>query len=117
MADDASLTELMVILLDNAIKYSPAKTTVTVSSHLRSGHVYLSVADQGPGIAKADLPHIFDRFYRGDPSRSKGRSDGYGLGLSIARKIAEANHGAIEVTSAVGQGSTFTIKLSTAKSV
>ena len=72
------------------------------------------VADTGPGIAPHDLPHIFDRFYRADPSRARS-TGGTGLGLTIARRLVEAHGGSIEVESVVGQGSRFIIRLPTGK--
>lgn len=111
MGDREHLVELMTVLLDNAIKYSPAKGEIVLATRIRGGVVLLDVRDQGPGIAAQDLPHIFDRFYRADASRSKDKVKGYGLGLSIARKIAELHRGSIEVSSRDGHGSTFTVKL------
>lgn len=110
-AEPQSLTELLVILIDNAIKYSSPKTQILVTSKQHGKQVSLSVTDSGCGIKASDLPHIFDRFYRSDPSRSKEKTDGYGLGLSIARKIIEAHDGSIEVKSTLGEGSTFIVKL------
>jgi signal transduction histidine kinase len=109
--DAASLTELVAILLDNAIKYSPEKSQITLSSQPSGHHVKLAVADQGVGMKASDLPYIFHRFYRADRSRSKEHIEGYGLGLSIAKRITDLHHGEITVTSAPGQGSTFKVKL------
>jgi signal transduction histidine kinase len=109
--DPPSIAELSVILLDNAIKYSKTGGSVTVTTHTQAKHVQLSVADTGHGIKAIELPHIFDRFYRADPARSKERVAGYGLGLSIARQIAQLHHGSIEAASTPGQGSTFTVRL------
>jgi two-component system, OmpR family, sensor histidine kinase CiaH len=106
-----SLTDLVVILLDNAIKYSPAHSRVKVAASRREGWVLLTVSDQGVGIKKKDLPYIFDRFYRADTARSKNQSDGYGLGLAIARKIARLHQGEITVKSTPGEGSEFTVRL------
>ena len=75
------------------------------------GCVAISVEDKGAGIPAKDLPNIFDRFYRVDNSRSKLKTEGYGLGLSIAKKVADLHGGSIEVTSTVGKGSVFTVKL------
>jgi len=111
MGERQSLIELLAILIDNAIKYSPAGTTITLTAQRHGKLAYLGVRDQGNGIKASDLPHIFDRFYRSDQSRSKEKSDGYGLGLSIARKVVEAHQGTIEVRSTLGKGSTFTVKL------
>jgi signal transduction histidine kinase len=109
--DQASLTELLVLLLDNAIKYSSKGKTVTLTIKRHGRQAHIRVSDQGRGIRASDVPHIFDRFYRTDQSRSKEKTDGYGLGLSIARKIVEVHQGSIEVKSAPGKGSTFTVKL------
>ncbi|MGD8374365.1 MAG: HAMP domain-containing sensor histidine kinase [Candidatus Woesebacteria bacterium] len=110
-AEAQSLTELFVILIDNAIKYSDLKSEITVVSKTQNKTVHISVIDRGCGIKASDLPHIFDRFYRSDPSRSKEKTDGYGLGLSIAHKIIEAHKGSIEVRSLPGKGATFTVKM------
>ncbi|MCC7289006.1 HAMP domain-containing histidine kinase [bacterium] len=111
VGDSTSLTELFVVLLDNAIKYSPEKSVVTVTCRKSGGCVAISVEDKGAGIPAKDLPNIFDRFYRVDNSRSKLKTEGYGLGLSIAKKVADLHGGSIEVTSTVGKGSVFTVKL------
>lgn len=110
----AALTELFVILLDNAVKYSPVHTKIQIVSRRTDGHVTIDVIDQGIGIDSADTPHLFDRFYRSDKSRTKAETPGYGLGLSIAKQIAEQHHGAVTVQSQLGKGSTFTVKLPTA---
>lgn len=106
-----SLIELLVILLDNAVKYSPPKSTITLFTKRNDGSILLSVKDEGPGIAQKDLPHIFERFYRADSTRSKSDVTGFGLGLSIAKKIVELHHGTITVESKKEKGSTFSIRL------
>lgn len=103
------LTEVLVILLDNAIKYSPKNSQVKLSSEIQKNHLVLSVVDQGIGISVNDLPHIFERFYRADKSRSQ--AEGFGLGLSIAKKIISALDGNLEVDSHLNQGTTFKIIL------
>ena len=108
---EQKLVELLSILLDNAIKYSPAKSRVKISSKKHGRQVEIAVSDQGQGIKKSDLPNIFERFYRADPSRNKQSGGGYGLGLAIAKKIAEQHSGTIEVRSALGKGSVFTVRL------
>lgn len=106
-----ALTELFVILLDNAIKYSPAKKTVHITCQKTDGHLLIKVADQGSGIHPDDIPHLFDRFYRSDKSRTKNAAPGYGLGLSIGKQIVESHHGSIRVESQPDKGSVFTVKL------
>lgn len=106
-----ALADAITILLDNALKYSPKHTTVTMSSEEKGKHVLLHVRDEGPGIANKDLPHIFDRFYRADLSRSRQHVAGHGLGLSIAQRIVEQHDGQLHVESEVGKGTTFTIHL------
>jgi two-component system sensor histidine kinase CiaH len=111
--DLASLTELVSIFIDNAIKYSPAGSKINLNSHRDHRNIVISVKDAGQGIDSHALPHIFDRFYRAEDSRSK-QTGGYGLGLAIARKIAEAHDGYIEVKSQPGVGSTFSLHLPSA---
>lgn len=106
-----ALADAVTVLLDNAIKYSPDGTTVTMSSEERGRTVLLHVTDQGQGIAEEDLPHIFDRFYRADTSRSRQHVEGHGLGLSIAQRLVEQHSGQLDVKSAKGEGTTFTIRL------
>lgn len=105
--DKYRLVDLLVILLDNAIKYSPDGKKIFITSLSQNKSTILSVKDQGIGIDKKDLPHIFDRFYRSDRSRSAANVSGFGLGLSIAKKIADNHHLQITVDSTPGQGSTF----------
>lgn len=112
--DSSSLTELLVILIDNAIKYSPKGSTVNLSTKHTGKLASITIKDTGMGIKSEDLPKIFDRFYRADHARSKDGASGYGLGLAIAQKIVEAHHGFIEVKSTHGKGSIFTVSLPTA---
>lgn len=111
VANAEILTDTLVILLDNAIKYSPKKSAVAISAKIQGKHVVLDVTDNGPGIEAKDLPHIFDRFYRADTSRSKENVEGHGLGLSIAKRSVEAMGGTITAVSTPGKGTTFTIRL------
>ena len=106
--DRYGVLQLAGILLDNAVKYTPEGGKVMVRVHEGDGQVELEVSDTGVGISDAQLPLIFERFYRADPSRTTG---GAGLGLSIAHQIAEAHGGTIEVSSKPGEGSTFTLLL------
>ena len=101
----AAVTQILGTLIDNAIKYSPPGSTVVI----RLDGQTLSVVDQGIGIAKQDQAKIFDRFYRSDEARTRGHSSGYGLGLAIAKAVAD-NHGyQLSVKSETGQGSTFSL--------
>jgi two-component system, OmpR family, sensor histidine kinase CiaH len=102
-----NLVKIFSILLDNAVKYSPSDTVIRISSQLLSGKVSLAIADQGIGVPENDLPHIFERFYRSDKSRSL--IDGFGLGLSIAKQMVLEHHGTIAVASLPGKGSVFTV--------
>ena len=108
-ADGPAIQRLLLILIDNALKYTPAGGAVTVAARKSDGGVTLSVADTGEGIAPDALPHIFERFYRSDPARSGG--SGFGLGLSIAQAIAQAHGTRICVESAPGAGARFTVAL------
>ncbi|MCI0394492.1 MAG: ATP-binding protein [Chloroflexi bacterium] len=110
LGDADRLKQLILNLVDNAVKYTPAGGTVTLSLSQENGTARVVVADTGIGIPPEDLPRIFDRFYRVDKARSRAHG-GSGLGLSIAKWIAQAHGGDIDVTSAIGRGSTFTITL------
>jgi signal transduction histidine kinase len=115
MGNRRSLTELFIILLDNAIKYSPNKRSVSVNAKRTDSKVKIFVKDEGIGIDKKDSPYIFDRFFRADKSRTKQKVVGYGLGLSIAKRIATLHNGDIAVESKLGKGSVFTVTLPKAK--
>lgn len=106
-----ALTDCIVVLLDNALKYSAKNTIVTVTTKTQGNDAIVSIQDHGIGIESRDLPHIFDRFYRADMARSKSNTNGYGLGLAIAKKIVEEHKGKIIVTSTLHKGSIFTISL------
>jgi signal transduction histidine kinase len=94
----------------NALQHTPAGGIVTLGMGLQDDYAVLTVTDTGNGIAPSDLPHIFDRFYRADRSRSRHRG-GAGLGLAIVKWVAEAHNGRVEVTSALGAGSQFSLLL------
>jgi signal transduction histidine kinase len=104
VADRSAIRRVVLILLDNAIKFTRASGTVGVFASDRDGSCVIEIRDNGVGIAAEDLPFIFDRFYTSDRARS---GSGVGLGLSIARAVAEAHGGRIEVESQAGSGSTF----------
>ena len=101
----AAVTQILGTLIDNAIKYSPLGSTVVI----RLNGQTLSVVDQGIGIAKQDQAKIFDRFYRSDEARTRGHSSGYGLGLAIAKAMADKNGYQLSVKSEPDQGSTFSL--------
>ncbi len=109
-ADPDRLKQLLLNLVSNAIKFTPAEGTVTLSVWPDGPEALMAVEDTGDGIPAEDLPHIFERFYRVDKARAR-KQGGAGLGLSIAHWIAEAHGGRITVSSAVGVGTTFTIRL------
>lgn len=111
MGNKYGLGDLILILLDNAVKYSPQASKIIVKTKRTENFVTVSIKDQGIGIHQKDISCIFDRFYRTDRARSKSDSTGYGLGLSIAKKIVEVHKGTIQVESRLGKGSVFEIKL------
>ncbi|GMB00980.1 HAMP domain-containing sensor histidine kinase [Pelosinus sp. IPA-1] len=103
------LTQLLLILLDNALKYTPNNGHITLSITQEQDSVILAVADSGTGISLEDLPYIWDRFYKVDKSHSRSES-GAGLGLAIAKQIIERHQAKAEISSQIGQGTTFTIR-------
>lgn len=109
-ADEQKIRQLILILVDNAVKYTPEHGRISVCVQEEKGSVALSVSDTGIGIAPEHTERIFDRFYRVDKARSR-RMGGNGLGLAIAREIVEAHGGHIGVESEVGKGTTFRIQL------
>lgn len=109
MGDFPSLRRLLWILLDNALKYTPAPGRIDVILKARGAEATILVSDTGIGIAPNDLPHVFDRFYRADPSRSQ--VEGSGLGLAIAKGIAEMHSGSLSATSEERKGTTFRVVL------
>jgi signal transduction histidine kinase len=108
VGDRDALKQVLLILVDNAHVHTAPGTTVKLSTKVADDAVAISVRDTGPGIASDALPHIFERFYRGQVSRS---GPGAGLGLAIARELVEAQDGKIEVESEVGKGTVFTVLL------
>ena len=107
--NDPGLRRLLLLLLDNAVKYTPAGGRITVSLGRDAGGATVAVRDSGIGIPESALPHVFERFYRVDESRNRD-AGGAGLGLSIAKWLAERHNAVIEAESIVGQGSTFRIR-------
>ena len=98
VADAQRLNQVMLNLIDNALRHTPAGGAVTATVYANATDLFVTVTDNGPGIAAADLPHVFDRFYRGDRSRTR-TTGGSGLGLAIARQIVEAHGGCMWVDS------------------
>ena len=111
--DRGRVEQAAAILLDNAVKYTPEGGRVTATVRQEDGRAELEVADTGVGILEEQIPHVFERFYRADEARAKRgiSAVGVGLGLAIARQIAEAHGGSIEAESTPGQGSTFTLRV------
>ncbi len=105
--DSDNIVQMIVIFLDNAIKYSPNKTRINLNLANANGLNSISIIDQGSGISEDNLDHIFDRFYRGDASRSG--DGGFGLGLSIAKLIADIHKANIIITSAPNKGTTVRV--------
>nr|WP_244994268.1 HAMP domain-containing sensor histidine kinase [Actinomadura coerulea] len=109
-ADPVRLRQAVGNLLANAVRYTPAGGRVSLRAYADGDDVLIEVADTGPGIASEHLPHVFDRFWRAEKSRSR-QTGGSGLGLAIVRQLAEAHGGAAEVSSEPEKGATFTLKL------
>jgi two-component system, OmpR family, sensor kinase len=108
LGDRDALKQVLLILLDNAIVHTPPGATISMTTTEADQHIAISIRDTGPGITPSLLPHIFERFYRGDASRSGG---GAGLGLSIAKELVQAQDGTLVAESQIGQGSVFTVTL------
>ena len=108
--DACALERVCLNLVENAIRYSPAGESVMLSAVVEKGEAVLCVSDTGPGIGAEHLPHLFERFYRVDKARSREHG-GAGLGLAIVEALVKAHGGSVAVSSAVGHGTTFTIRL------
>jgi signal transduction histidine kinase len=108
--DADALRRVFLILIDNAVKYTPVGGTVSLQMGVNEGFVIASVSDTGIGISKGDLPYIFDRFWRADKVRSRA-AGGAGLGLSIARWIVDQHYGTLTAESKEGQGSIFRVSV------
>lgn len=115
-SDFSNIVDVFKIIFDNAVKYSPQNSKISVSLKTKNNFAEVKIKDQGVGIKATDLPFVFNRFYRADTSRSKEKVNGYGLGLSIAKKIIETNNGTIQVESKPDHGSTFIVRLPLEKS-
>jgi two-component system phosphate regulon sensor histidine kinase PhoR len=110
LVDNSLLIQAIVNLIDNAIKYSPERTSVTLHASMNPGYILITVTDEGPGIQDIHLSRLFERFYRADKARSR-KLGGTGLGLAIVKHIANVHQGEVDVISKVGTGSTFIIRL------
>ena len=110
IGDPQRLSQLLYILLDNAIKYTPQEGEVKLSLQIAGQQLCIAVQDTGIGIKPEDYQRIFERFYRSDKSRSR-QMGGHGLGLSIAKWIVESHKGTIRVSSEIGRGSTFIVQI------
>ncbi|WP_440900208.1 sensor histidine kinase, partial [Actinosynnema sp.] len=109
-ADPVRLRQVLDNLVANALRHVPPGGRVEVTAEHEGDDVVIKVADTGTGITPEDLPHVFDRFWRAEKSRSR-RTGGSGLGLAIVRKLVEAHGGTVSATSEPGKGSTFTVRL------
>jgi heavy metal sensor kinase len=114
MADRELLRLALLNLLDNAIRYSPAGTSITMAVDSEGSAIAIDVIDRGPGIPARHQEKIFERFYRVDEARSRA-AGGAGIGLAVARSVLELQHGSLRMTSQEGQGSTFQIRLPAAR--
>ena len=110
LADEVRVAQVLLNLIDNAIKYTQESGKVTISAADHNSYVQVSVSDSGDGIPEKDLPRIFERFYRVDKARSR-QLGGTGLGLSIVKHIVQAHRGEVFVKSILGQGSTFSFTI------
>lgn len=110
LGDPTRLKQVFINLLDNAIAYTPEGGSVRVNLALREGQARIIVSDTGIGVQPEDLPHVFERFYRSDEARSRNH-EGSGLGLAIVQKVVQSHLGSISVSSAPGEGTSFTVTL------
>jgi two-component system sensor histidine kinase BaeS len=108
--DPDRMQQTIGILISNALRFTPPQGAITVAAKTDQASMTIEVADTGSGIAPEDLPHVFDRFYRADKSRTR-ESGGSGLGLAIAKSLVEAHGGSIAARSEAGHGTTLQISL------
>lgn len=109
--NEVAIEDLIKILIDNSIQYSPKKSKVLINITRQGNCAKFEITNSGPGINKNKLPHIFDRFYRADSSRTKGKNKGYGLGLALAKNIVELHNGELTATSEPNKKTTFVLLL------
>ena len=115
LGDSDRIYQVFTNLLANARVHTPDGTAITIIARAENDGVYVSVADNGPGLSEMDQKRIFERFFRADPSRQRNGSEGSGLGLSIVDAVMAAHGGKVGVTSKPGQGAAFTLFFPTAK--
>lgn len=111
LTNESNVEELLTILIDNALKYSPSDSSVDVTLIKQRQMSGFKIVNEGEGIPPETLPHIFNRFYRADASRTGSAKKGYGLGLSLAKKIVELHNGELTVSSAINEDTTFQVLL------
>jgi len=111
MGDHNHIERVIFNLLNNAFKYAPELSTVTLSAHAENDMAIISIIDEGPGISKEHQARLFDRFYRADDARARNEGGGAGLGLAICKRIVEAHKGEIQIVSQEGEGATFIVRL------
>jgi signal transduction histidine kinase len=109
--DEDLLRQMVMNLVDNALKFTPDDGVVRLGLSRRDGEYLLSVSDTGPGIPAEARDHVFERFYRADKARSRAEDGGAGLGLAIARWIAQAHDGDLQIADSDGTGATFIVRL------
>jgi signal transduction histidine kinase len=107
--DRDKIKQVVLNLISNAVNYNKPSGTITVAGHRQQNELLISVNDTGPGIRKADMVHLFDKFYRSQATEASVQ--GTGLGLAICKKIVEAHNGHIDVQSEIGVGTTFSVHL------
>lgn len=111
LGNETTITELVRILVDNAIQYSPRDSKILINIYQDHNMARFDISNEGKGIDAEKLPHVFERFFRADSSRTNGERKGYGLGLALAKNIVELHSGTLRVTSAPNATTTFTFLL------
>jgi len=109
--NEVAIADIVKILIDNALLYSPIDSIIDISISSENHNALFEISNAGSGIEPDKIPHIFDRFYRADSSRTNGKHKGYGLGLALAKNIAELHNGQLSVTSSPNEMTTFTLVL------
>ena len=109
--NEVAIADIVKILIDNALQYSPTESIINISIYQNSGNAIFEITNSGPGIDVDKLPYVFDRFYRADSSRTSGEHKGHGLGLALAKNITELHNGNLSATSIPGKETTFILAL------